>query len=404
MAGISTTFATRLDETTIKGIQTILPDIAVPDADVWFLHAKDGGMSFTPYRTTAPAAFMASWQAVAAPFTRKLEKDTLHDAIAPATIVHKQLETLVRPKLSEQLDTLLHTPTTTLPKTNQRTLTATEYNTATTKYYQNLLNTDTYQAARARSSGGPGSAAFTMVPTAQTHQMTDTDYQLALRLRMGLPIIPLGHKCQHKDTHGNVCGADCDEHGYHALTCPKGGHLVKRHDAIKNTLAKIMQNLTGNTPLQEQQLPTPPQPASQQDIDREHDIAPLWENQAPTAYRSDITTYETGARQDLDIMITHTWHGLAMRQGRAAKQDGIAAKYAEHYKLHKYRHTTITPFVLEAHGRLGDHARQYIKHLLNSHTTPETASTEHTRVFMELSVELQRHNARAVRAALGETT
>ena len=51
---------------------------------------------------------------------------------------------------------------------------------------------------------------------------------------------------------------------------------------------------------------------------------------------------------------------------------------------------------------MGDHARQYLKHLLNAHTTPETATTDHTNALMDLSAELQRHNARAIRAAAGE--
>ena len=53
---------------------------------------------------------------------------------------------------------------------------------------------------------------------------------------------------------------------------------------------------------------------------------------------------------DIDVMVTHPRHTLAMRRTQAAKQDGTAARNAEQFKLNKYKHTTITPLVTETHG------------------------------------------------------
>jgi hypothetical protein len=77
----------------------------------------------------------------------------------------------------------------------------------------------------------------------------------------------------------------------------------------------------------------------------------VWERPpySPQKFLSDITTFNEGAKTDIDVMVTHT-----MPNGRAVKHEGTAAKYAEQQQLHKHRRTAITPFVFVAHGRLGD--------------------------------------------------
>jgi hypothetical protein len=113
-----------------------------------------------------------------------------------------------------------------------------------------------------------------------------------------------------------------------------------------------------------------------------------------------LTANHAGAQIDIDIMVTHPWHTTAMRQARAAKQDGTAARNAEQFKLNKYKHTTITPFVLETHGRLGDHARQYLRQLLAAQHHTLSASQIHNQTLTSISSSLQRHNAVAIRAAI----
>jgi hypothetical protein len=49
-----------------------------------------------------------------------------------------------------------------------------------------------------------------------------------------------------------------------------------------------------------------------------------------------LTANHAGAQIDIDIMVTHPWHTTAMRQARAAEQDGTAARNAEQFKLNKY--------------------------------------------------------------------
>ncbi len=48
-------------------------------------------------------------------------------------------------------------------------------------------------------------------------------------------------KCRHKK-NGEDCNGTCDEYGHHAMACKKGGHVVLRHDAIKNVLTQIIRD------------------------------------------------------------------------------------------------------------------------------------------------------------------
>ena len=90
-----------------------------------------------------------------------------------------------------------------------------------------------------------------------------------------------------------------------------------------------------------------------------------------------------------------------MRDNRAATQPGTAAKFAETFKISKYRHIQLTPFVLETLGRTGDHARQFLRAAFAENHYDLSPSQIHSATLADLSIALQRGNAAAIRAARG---
>ena len=115
-------------------------------------------------------------------------------------------------------------------------------------------------AADIRSAGGKG-GAFLGAPTEDEHLMPDTLMKVALcrRLRVAHPGRVAGagaSHCQHKhrtgNHAGNCCGKDLDRQGHHAEVCEAGGGVVRRHDRLRDWLAKWIADVTGRPARTEQ--------------------------------------------------------------------------------------------------------------------------------------------------------
>ena len=121
-----------------------------------------------------------------------------------------------------------------------------------------------------------------------------------------------------------------DDLGDHALLCKSGGHVVRRHNRIRDALAETISQLIPQVPQVEQMPPDDPQ--------RRPDIG----------Y---ITT--KGRREWIDVEVC-TPHVKALPRAACAKRDGVLAAAEEQRKRRLYNDIALHPAVLESRGRPGE--------------------------------------------------
>ena len=93
-----------------------------------------------------------------------------------------------------------------------------------------------------QEGSGKGSGAWLNFPRAPKHNFTDIEFRTSIRLRMNLAVIqPSTHQyCRHYSAQGAICAAQVDDCGLHPLLCKVGGHVIHRHDGVRDELALIM--------------------------------------------------------------------------------------------------------------------------------------------------------------------
>ena len=84
-------------------------------------------------------------------------------------------------------------------------------------------------------------------------------------------------------------------------------------------------------------------------------------------------------------------------EGGSAIRDGAAAAIAARGKIRDYPNCSVTPFVVEDHGRLGEEALRFIR--IVAATDPAERSKDIRRLHQSIGATLQRCAADAVFAA-----
>ena len=178
---------------------------------------------------------------------------------------------------------------------------------------------------------------------------------------------------------------------HHALQCPFGPYRNARHNAIRDKLAKIIEKITGHTPLIEQILPTTTTPAAANQSIHQDDAS-------NRANRTDITWHTATSPVHLDIMVTSAFTHAALAGNHVSSiTPGFAAEQAERYKKRKYAPHDIVPIIFEAHGRFGNDTVTFLRKLCNTLPEPEQTPTYH-HAIQQLSTTLQLHNAITIEA------
>ena len=331
---------------------------------------REGGMGLLNVALTANAANGASWLLCL--------REAMASAAAP------DLDTLVArcPKLQAQLLTAQALANAAAPtrardqpvyapagvSLSQRAL-ARAAAEAEVRAFLDGAETAPALAAWARSCGGPGAGAWLWAPQRPEHVMTDLAFRVAARLRLALPLTPAGAKCPLRGANGAACDALLDAMGGHALGCPCEGLVVRRHNDVVAAIAAAVEETQGSAPLREQVVP----------VNGE-------------AHRSDLTwQLPNGTAYHLDVAVVHPATRQGLRAG-AATRPAAAAVAAEAAKLAKHR-ARIRPAVLEAGGRPGPALLTLVRGLARQ---AEEAPLVVARIWQDLSVTLQRANARAV--------
>jgi hypothetical protein len=136
--------------------------------------------------------------------------------------------------------------------------------------------------------------------------MTPDEMQVALQLRLGLPVAPAGAHCPS-------CARSpwLDPGGHHALTCSKGGDVVTRHNKLRNTVRSLCSRAQMSAKLE--------QGASGSDMQRPADVL--------------VQAWSLGAAAAFDITVVSPFTVNNMNEaGDLGGVDGVVAR-AEAKKL-----------------------------------------------------------------------
>ena len=233
-------------------------------------------------------------------------------------------------------------------------------------------------AAQWRSSSGPGSSGYLLVPADEGLLMDNLLFQLSVARRFGGGIRltddnagpPLCALCSPT----RRCTELLDVHGHHATTCNRGGCPVRRHNRLVRWLAAWLQDgrVDSEVHLEQSIVQDPP---GRMDVVVGYGAAQVW----------------------IDIaVVSPTSTCQRTLQTRAAK-DGHAARTEEQVKRRRYG-TRVSPFVLESGGRPGPSART----ILMTFASPDVStSIEVGTAWLAVSSIIQSETSLAMLKAWG---
>ena len=183
----------------------------------------------------------------------------------------------------------------------------------------------------------------------------------------------------HRTPDGGVCGARLDPLGAHAMACKSGGAVVRRHNLVRDLLARQVTECLQIPALTEQ-------------------VVPAWA-QGTTEARLDVVyRQDNGVTAYLDAAVTccHARDIAAV----AAVRDGAAAARLEAAKHRRYPGRRLTPVVWEAHGRSGDSALAWQRNMVAT-LAPGQRAVRLAGLRRQVAVAIQRGNSALVLGALG---
>jgi hypothetical protein len=228
-----------------------------------------------------------------------------------------------------------------------------------------------------QEASGKGSGAWLNFPREPKHNFTDIEFRISIRLRMSLAVIqPSTHQyCRHYSAQGTLCGGQVDALGLHPLLCKVGGHVVHRHNAVRDELASILSSAEASAQgaLVEQNAPD-----------------------TPTAnMRPDIVFHDFRGRVkhvDVEICTSHP------RRMSGQYRPGALIEQLEGVKRRKYQHLPLLPFVVSHLGRFGAGAQGLLK-LIFRNSDEQHRSSCITKAYQSIACVIQKYNVRLLSTA-----
>ena len=226
-------------------------------------------------------------------------------------------------------------------------------------------------------SSGKGSGAWLNFPREAKHNFTDIEFQVSVRLRMGLAVFqPSAHQyCRHFSSQGMLCGGQIDTLGMHPLLCKVGGAVIHRHNAVRDELASILNDAESSAQgaLTEQNAPD-----------------------TPTAnMRPDIVFHDYRGRVkhiDVEICTSHP------RRMAGQYRPGALIEQLEGVKRRKYQHLPLLPFVVSHLGRFGASAQGVLKLIFRS-SDEQHRSICIANAYQSIACVIQKYNVRLLSTA-----
>ena len=352
----------------------------VPDKKI-FLRLADGGMGFQSVARTSPAAYTASWHACLPKIFEQynLSGASALMAVSPwaASCLPSAAVVLREAVGDESLDI------------GDASVAASQHilakapHAAAAKLVSEEVSADIKAGAALRSASGTGAGLWSQAPSLPNQVLSNGQFCVAVRTRLHMTIPFCIGQCQHRRRDGTLCGAPLDPHGYHARICPVGGWVMKRHDAACAVLGAWCEDMgclleSGQKPWGEVLVP--------------------WAAPARPEARMDLVIHVPGVASPyyVDLTVVSAWSSDALASGSAVR-DGAAAEVAARGKARDYPNCSVTPFVIEDHGRIGEEALRLLR--IVAPVVPSERSKAIRRLHQSLGATLQRIAADAVISA-----
>ena len=234
------------------------------------------------------------------------------------------------------------------------------------------------QAAQWRSSSGPGSSGYLLVPTEGRLLVDNLLFQISVARRFGGGIQSTNANavapvCAHCSPSGR-CSAHLDPHGHHAMTCSRGGYPVRRHNRLVRWLAGWLKDDRADSEVRCEQSIVQ-DPPGRMDIIVGHGDSQVW----------------------IDVAIVAPTSNCQRTLQTRSRRDGHAARTEEQVKRRRYG-TRVSPFVIESGGRPGFSTRTILMTFALPDTTP---SVEIGSAWLAISSIIQSETSLAMLTAWG---
>ena len=237
---------------------------------------------------------------------------------------------------------------------------------------QTFDKADPADKARLISAATPESAAWlTALPTSKQTQLTDDEYELAVRLRLlhSAPASILPTHCP--DCKAPVLPSD----PWHALHChqAKRRGLLVRHDAIVRVLAKLIKTAGGQAQVEPRNL------------------------QANTRTQPDISAFLSSRPILVDVTVRDPLAPSHRSQSNLL-DNAANAKTAKYEQLAAANRAEFYPFALDSFGRMQQRAELLLSRVkqaaLQQTQSFDAQYSDAIKPLPIISSTLQRHNAR----------
>ena len=231
----------------------------LPTSSRWFFPWRDGGYGLASVRHSSNANYLSAWMRDLPLIAEQLDRAGPDLLLDQSPVLCASLcSTLGQLDAQSSLD-LPALSSTVLQEAGETKLASKWRASVVTRTKQTFESGATdAQVTAMRESGGRGAGLWLALPTQPSHHLTDQEFTTACRLRMSLDIFRRdphqSSTCKHRGgqrTGHRVCQAQLDLSGLHALLCNLGGHVISRHNRIRDILARLVQGQVSSTVLTE---------------------------------------------------------------------------------------------------------------------------------------------------------
>ena len=371
--------AAQLDDVTLAGVRGLLkiaPHESQARPERWFLPWKDGGMGFLSVTHAAKPNFLAGWVRDLSNIAGAMGQPNAESVLRMVGPLQNCLQTVVDGLTASGVEDL-PTLASAFEFSGQSKL-ASHWRLAVSARTRIQLNSGgtAEHIVAVRASSGSGAGAWMGVPRQQNHFLTDQEVVTSVRLRMCMDVFdaPNG-ACLHHNRQ-TVCGAALDTLGAHALLCRLGGHVVKRHNRLRDTLAAILREVLDTSVHVEQH------PAEIAEDERRPDISFL---------------DHRGMRQWIDVAVV-TPHPRSLPGQATMTRTGALCESMEATKRRKYNMLSLYPGVMEHLGHMGEGLMTLLRSV-HRDVDPFKRSMMVDSAYQTMAAALQRENVTLLAAA-----
>ena len=247
--------------------------------------------------------------------------------------------------------------------TSQKALVNTIQQTTHQRLLDSLSN-NTMQKAILLSQTAKNTGAHPQQPNSEASEADDRCFHVSLARRLMLPhpaasqASNISSTCPNVSAAKRTCACHIDPHQPHCMTCKSGGGVDQRHSALARCLADLVTKHTGTKVFIEQSIPG---------------LTHYTRTGQIEVARMDIVVELHGNTYYIDTAIVSPFSSNAELLSAGSGRPGHMAKREEKTKFARNPRNNLVSFILESTGRLGYHARKFIKHLYEDADHPPTA-------------------------------